>query len=99
VGRPEFSLDGEHFQVREARIEPKPAHRIPIWTGAYGQRALRLTGQLADGWIPSIGRIGLDKAVALRDQVLGSLEQTARRARPFRAAAGNGASARPPGAP
>ena len=31
---------------------PKPAHRIGIWTGAYGPRMLRITGRLADGWLP-----------------------------------------------
>jgi alkanesulfonate monooxygenase SsuD/methylene tetrahydromethanopterin reductase-like flavin-dependent oxidoreductase (luciferase family) len=32
---------------------PKPAHDIGIWLGAYKPRMLRLTGALADGWIPS----------------------------------------------
>ena len=34
---------------------PPPAHRIGIWLGAYGPRMLRITGRLADGWIPSLG--------------------------------------------
>src|SRR4030095_13652231 len=33
---------------------PAPAHRIGIWLGVYGPRALRLTGRLADGWVPSL---------------------------------------------
>lgn len=32
---------------------PSPAHDIGIWLGAYKPRMLRLTGALADGWIPS----------------------------------------------
>jgi alkanesulfonate monooxygenase SsuD/methylene tetrahydromethanopterin reductase-like flavin-dependent oxidoreductase (luciferase family) len=32
---------------------PTPAHEIGIWVGAYKPRMLRLTGALADGWIPS----------------------------------------------
>jgi alkanesulfonate monooxygenase SsuD/methylene tetrahydromethanopterin reductase-like flavin-dependent oxidoreductase (luciferase family) len=32
---------------------PQPAHGIGIWLGAYKPRMLRLTGALADGWIPS----------------------------------------------
>ena len=32
---------------------PAPAHDIGIWLGAYKPRMLRLTGALADGWIPS----------------------------------------------
>jgi alkanesulfonate monooxygenase SsuD/methylene tetrahydromethanopterin reductase-like flavin-dependent oxidoreductase (luciferase family) len=34
---------------------PHPAHPIGIWLGAYGPRMLRVTGRLADGWLPSIG--------------------------------------------
>jgi alkanesulfonate monooxygenase SsuD/methylene tetrahydromethanopterin reductase-like flavin-dependent oxidoreductase (luciferase family) len=33
------SYDGEHFHVTGARIEPRPAHQIPIWLGTYGARA------------------------------------------------------------
>jgi probable F420-dependent oxidoreductase len=73
-----FSFEGEHFAVREARIEPKPANRIPIWLGAYGPRALRLTGALADGWIPSLGRLGLDQAVVMRRAVLDSAAEAGR---------------------
>ena len=73
-----FSLAGEHFTVRDARIEPKPARRIPIWLGAYGPRALRLTGELADGWIPSIGRLGLDQATTMRQAVLASARDAGR---------------------
>lgn len=32
---------------------PPPAHPIGIWVGAYKPRMLRITGTLADGWIPS----------------------------------------------
>jgi alkanesulfonate monooxygenase SsuD/methylene tetrahydromethanopterin reductase-like flavin-dependent oxidoreductase (luciferase family) len=77
-GEPSFSLEGEHFQVRQARIEPRPAHPIPIWLGAYGPRSLALTGTLADGWVPSLGRVGLDQVVAMRAIVLSSAEQAGR---------------------
>src|SRR3954447_16725261 len=32
---------------------PRPAHEIGIWLGAYKPRMLRITGSMADGWIPS----------------------------------------------
>jgi probable F420-dependent oxidoreductase len=67
-----FSYAGEHFQVAGARIEPRPAHEIPIWLGTYGPRGLRLTGQLADGWLPSFPRLGLDDARAMRAAVRAS---------------------------
>jgi alkanesulfonate monooxygenase SsuD/methylene tetrahydromethanopterin reductase-like flavin-dependent oxidoreductase (luciferase family) len=38
----------------EGRFDgPPPAHPIGIWLGAYKPRMLRITGALADGWIPS----------------------------------------------
>ncbi len=46
---PEFSFQGRLYRTEEARVEPKPAHRIPIWLGTYGDRALGVTGRLADG--------------------------------------------------
>ncbi len=33
---------------------PVPAHPIEIWSGAQGPNALRLTGQLTDGWASPI---------------------------------------------
>ncbi|MFW6600211.1 LLM class flavin-dependent oxidoreductase [Propionibacteriaceae bacterium Y2011] len=53
--------DGEHYQVSGLRPGPQPAHQIPIWIGAYGPRMLRVTGRLADAWIPSMGYVGPDK--------------------------------------
>lgn len=68
AGVPEV-FGGTEFSVRDARITPLPEHRIPIWLGAYGPRALELTGQLADGWLPSLGRIDLATASQMRDAV------------------------------
>jgi probable F420-dependent oxidoreductase len=75
---PGFSFDGEHFRARDARIEPKPAHPIPIWLGAYGPRALQMTGGLADGWVPSLGRLDLDQAVAMRATVRAAAQAAGR---------------------
>lgn len=54
-GERSLRLDGEHYRVAGAKPGPPPAHRVGIWVGAYGPRMLRLTGRLADGWLPSIG--------------------------------------------
>ena len=35
---------------------PGPAHPMGIWLGAYKPRMLRLTGEKADGWVPSLMR-------------------------------------------
>ncbi|MDT0267499.1 LLM class flavin-dependent oxidoreductase [Streptomyces sp. DSM 44915] len=47
-------IDGAFHTVAGAKRGPTPAHRIPIRVGAYKPRMLRLTGRVADGWLPSL---------------------------------------------
>jgi alkanesulfonate monooxygenase SsuD/methylene tetrahydromethanopterin reductase-like flavin-dependent oxidoreductase (luciferase family) len=65
-----FSFHGQRYQTEGAELEPKPAHHIPIWLGTFGNRALQVTGQLADGWIPSLGFAPKEALPAMRDRVL-----------------------------
>jgi len=46
-------LAGEHYSLPGARPGPFPVHDIGIWVGSYQERMLRLTGELAGGWLPS----------------------------------------------
>lgn len=48
-------FNGEFYKVNGAKRGPKPAHDIGIWVGAYKPRILRMTGRVADGWLPSLG--------------------------------------------
>ena len=57
---------------------PPPAHPIGIWLGAYGPRMLRITGRLADGWLPSIGGKYMTADDAPRMQA--AIDEAARRA-------------------
>lgn len=59
------TVDGEFYRVRGAKRGPASPHPIGIAIGAYGPRMLRLTGRVADGWIPSFGY--LKKPNALTD--------------------------------
>jgi alkanesulfonate monooxygenase SsuD/methylene tetrahydromethanopterin reductase-like flavin-dependent oxidoreductase (luciferase family) len=68
--RPGFTFEGRLYRTDGADLEPKPDRRIPIWLGTYGDRALALTGRLADGWIPSLGYAPPERVVAMRDRVL-----------------------------
>jgi alkanesulfonate monooxygenase SsuD/methylene tetrahydromethanopterin reductase-like flavin-dependent oxidoreductase (luciferase family) len=54
-GERSVTFAGDHYSVRGFHPGPPPAHPIGIWLGAYGPRMLRLTGRLADGWLPSMG--------------------------------------------
>jgi alkanesulfonate monooxygenase SsuD/methylene tetrahydromethanopterin reductase-like flavin-dependent oxidoreductase (luciferase family) len=66
--------EGAHYRIRGAKRGPEPAHDVAIWLGALGPRMLRLTGQKADGWLPSLpylkpgdlqrGNAIIDKAAA-----------------------------------
>jgi probable F420-dependent oxidoreductase len=67
--QPRLTFTGQRYRVEDAVLEPKPAHRIPIWLGTYGPRALRLTGELADGWIPSLGYAPPDQVAALQQTI------------------------------
>lgn len=66
---PQFTFRGERYHTAEADLEPKPEHRIPIWLGAVGSRALRVTGRLADGWIPSLGFAPPEWIPGMRDRL------------------------------
>jgi alkanesulfonate monooxygenase SsuD/methylene tetrahydromethanopterin reductase-like flavin-dependent oxidoreductase (luciferase family) len=68
-GERSVDVDGEHYAVRGAKPGPPPAHDIGIWLGAYGPRMLRLTGRLADGWLPSLGYMSTDDAPAMQEAV------------------------------
>jgi alkanesulfonate monooxygenase SsuD/methylene tetrahydromethanopterin reductase-like flavin-dependent oxidoreductase (luciferase family) len=46
--------DGTYYQLDGAKRGPAPAHNIPIILGALKPRMLRLTGEKADGWLPSL---------------------------------------------
>lgn len=45
--------DGRFYQLGEIAFGPVPDRQVPIWTGAFGPRMLTMTGQLADGWLPT----------------------------------------------
>jgi alkanesulfonate monooxygenase SsuD/methylene tetrahydromethanopterin reductase-like flavin-dependent oxidoreductase (luciferase family) len=55
AGDETVEFEGDHYEVAGAKPGPSPAHPIGIWLGAYKPRMLRLTGRLADGWLPSLG--------------------------------------------
>ncbi|HEY8456766.1 MAG TPA: LLM class flavin-dependent oxidoreductase [Actinopolymorphaceae bacterium] len=44
---------GRHYRLDGTKPGPLPVHPIGIWLGAYRPRMIRLTGRVADGWIPS----------------------------------------------
>jgi alkanesulfonate monooxygenase SsuD/methylene tetrahydromethanopterin reductase-like flavin-dependent oxidoreductase (luciferase family) len=53
-GERNLRFEGAHYRLAGAHSGPVPVHRIGIWLGVYGPRALRLLGRVADGWVPSL---------------------------------------------
>ncbi|GGO32466.1 LLM class flavin-dependent oxidoreductase [Micromonospora parathelypteridis] len=47
-------LDGAYYPVPAMQRGPAPAHDIDIWLGAYQPKMLALTGQKANGWLPTL---------------------------------------------
>jgi alkanesulfonate monooxygenase SsuD/methylene tetrahydromethanopterin reductase-like flavin-dependent oxidoreductase (luciferase family) len=52
-GERNLRFAGRFYPLAGAHGGPEPPDPIGIWLGAYGPRALALTAQLADGWVPS----------------------------------------------
>jgi alkanesulfonate monooxygenase SsuD/methylene tetrahydromethanopterin reductase-like flavin-dependent oxidoreductase (luciferase family) len=76
--QPAFTYSGHLHHTDGADLEPKPVQPIPIWLGTFGDRALRVTGQLADGWIPSYGNRPLHEYAAMREHVLTAAHEAGR---------------------
>jgi alkanesulfonate monooxygenase SsuD/methylene tetrahydromethanopterin reductase-like flavin-dependent oxidoreductase (luciferase family) len=68
-GERSVRVPGEHHVLDGVHPGPVPAHPIGIWLGAYGPRRLRVTGRLADGWLPSVPRLPLDEVPGRRRAV------------------------------
>ena len=70
---------GEHFQVENARVEPKPVQQPhpPVLIGGWGDVTLRRAGQLGDGWLPG-PTADLPRLLASRVKVAAAREATGR---------------------
>jgi alkanesulfonate monooxygenase SsuD/methylene tetrahydromethanopterin reductase-like flavin-dependent oxidoreductase (luciferase family) len=74
-----FTQEGRHHSVHNLEMEPKPALPIPVWLGAFGPRALAVTGRLADGWIPSLGYRPVEEIPVMRRRIDAAAEAAGRR--------------------
>jgi len=76
---PRFTYTGPRYRTEAADVEPKPDRPIPIWLGTYGNRALDVTGRLADGWIPSLSPAASPERIpAMRDRIVAAAERAGR---------------------
>jgi alkanesulfonate monooxygenase SsuD/methylene tetrahydromethanopterin reductase-like flavin-dependent oxidoreductase (luciferase family) len=68
-GESSVTIEGVHYRVSGAKPGPQPVHPIGLWIGAYGPRMLRVTGRLADGWLPSLGRLDAGEIGAMHARI------------------------------
>ncbi len=73
-----LTFEGRMYRTEGAEVAPRPDRRIPIWLGTYGDRALALTGRLADGWIPSLGFAPPERVTVRRERVLAAARDAGR---------------------
>ncbi|WP_113701792.1 LLM class flavin-dependent oxidoreductase [Nonomuraea lactucae] len=60
-GQRAVRTDGTSYRVAGVHPGPTPGPGLGLWLGAYGPRTLALTGQRADGWLPSHAYLPLDR--------------------------------------
>jgi alkanesulfonate monooxygenase SsuD/methylene tetrahydromethanopterin reductase-like flavin-dependent oxidoreductase (luciferase family) len=77
-GNRSVDLDGRYYQVKGMHAGPPPVHDIQIWLGALKPRMLRLTGRLADGWLPSLGRVTPEAMGQMNAVIDGAAEKAGR---------------------
>ncbi len=68
-GEGSVRVEGDHYRVKGLHAGPRPAGEPAIWVGAYGPRMLRLTGRLADGWVPSMGYLAPERLAAANARI------------------------------
>lgn len=94
-----ITLPGTYYALEGAQPGPPPAHPIPIWIGALGPRMLRLTGRLADAWLPSMSYILPERVPAMQDIISEAARTAGRRPEDVRRAYNIGGVIRAPGDP
>jgi alkanesulfonate monooxygenase SsuD/methylene tetrahydromethanopterin reductase-like flavin-dependent oxidoreductase (luciferase family) len=77
-GEEQVDFTGEHHSFEGWEPGPPPAHPVGIWLGAYRPRMLRITGRLADGWVPSLGYMKPPGLVEARKVVDAAAEKAGR---------------------
>jgi alkanesulfonate monooxygenase SsuD/methylene tetrahydromethanopterin reductase-like flavin-dependent oxidoreductase (luciferase family) len=77
-GERSVAFEGQHYRVTGFKPGPTPAHPVGIWLGAYGPRMVRLTGRLADGWLPSVPRLPLEEIPARQQSIDEAAERAGR---------------------
>jgi alkanesulfonate monooxygenase SsuD/methylene tetrahydromethanopterin reductase-like flavin-dependent oxidoreductase (luciferase family)/hemerythrin-like domain-containing protein len=77
-GQRSVTFEGDHYTVKGLHTGPAPAHDVEIWLGAVKPRMLRVTGRMADGWLPSLGYVPPDALPAMNAVIDEAAERAGR---------------------
>lgn len=77
----DISFKGQYYNADKAKLVPKPVSKIPVWIAANAPKTLKLTGEIADGWLP----IGIDLKTykQKKQQILKVMEENGRKVDDF----------------
>lgn len=78
------TFNGKFYQLDGAQTGPRPFHPIRIWLGELGQKMLRLTGRLGDGWTPSYGYAPPDQIPKMQQAIEQSISAVGRKSHKVR---------------
>lgn len=77
-GERSVRVPGDFYALHGSHPGPTPGPHLAIWLGAYGPRMLALTGRKADGWMPSLAYLPVDRAAEAVRRVEAAAAQTGR---------------------
>jgi alkanesulfonate monooxygenase SsuD/methylene tetrahydromethanopterin reductase-like flavin-dependent oxidoreductase (luciferase family) len=66
----DISFKGQHYNAENARLLPIPVSEIPVWIAANSPKTMKLTGEIADGWMTDFNPITYKKKKQIITQVL-----------------------------
>lgn len=63
-GEHAVTVEGAHYTIKGVHPGAAPSEALGIWLGVYGRRGLRMVGEKAAGWMPSLNFMGMDRLSA-----------------------------------
>ena len=79
--QPVVNFEGKFFHIKNALVEPKPVQKPhpPIWIAGNSPRTMKMTAEIADGWIPMAPPLTPDAYRESLGKILGWAEEVWKR--------------------
>jgi alkanesulfonate monooxygenase SsuD/methylene tetrahydromethanopterin reductase-like flavin-dependent oxidoreductase (luciferase family) len=76
--REPLAFDGTYHRLSGAAFGPEPPSPVPLWVGSFAPRTLRLTGEYADGWLPTNLYLELADVPSMQSRISAAAESAGR---------------------